>query len=56
MARAMVTVQPLSARRGIGKLQQEVWKGEELCLEAEMSFVMFDLKARKALELPSPSS
>ncbi|HNC94605.1 MAG TPA: thioesterase family protein [Myxococcota bacterium] len=47
-----VTVQPLSARRGIGKLHQEVWKGEELCLEAEMSFVMFDLKARKALELP----
>lgn len=50
--RLRVTVLPLSARRGIGKLRQEVWKGEELCLEAEMSFVMFDLKARKALELP----
>jgi YbgC/YbaW family acyl-CoA thioester hydrolase len=47
-----VTVEPVSARRGIGQVKQEIWREELLCCEAQMSFVMFDLKERKALPLP----
>ena len=47
-----VTVQPVSARRGIGRLYQEIWRGTELVCDAELTFVMFDLRKRQARELP----
>jgi YbgC/YbaW family acyl-CoA thioester hydrolase len=47
-----VTVKPVSARRGIGTLYQQIWRGEELVCDGNLSFVMFDIKRRQARELP----
>lgn len=47
-----VMVEAVSARRGIGKLRQEIFRGENLVCDGELSFVMFDLKKRQALPLP----
>ena len=47
-----VTVEALSARRGLGKLRQEIRRDQELVCDGELTFVMFDLKKRQARELP----
>jgi YbgC/YbaW family acyl-CoA thioester hydrolase len=50
----LVGVEPLSARRSIGRLRQRVVQlasGEVAC-EATMTFAMIDLKARRVAELP----
>lgn len=50
-----VTVEPISARRQIGRLRQRVIhlaSGEVAC-EAELTFVMMDLDERKATALPA---
>ncbi len=47
-----VTAIPLSARRGIGRVRQEIWRGGELCADGELSFVMLHLTDRKILPLP----
>lgn len=50
----VVSVTPLSARRRIGRLRQDIVDratGERVC-EAEITFVMFDLDARRAVALP----
>ena len=51
----VATVQPVSARRGIGRLHQDIYdaRTDERVCEAEMSFVMLDLVARRAVALPS---
>ena len=49
-----VTVEPISARRQIGRLRQRVIhlaSGEVAC-EAELAFVMMNLDERKAVDLP----
>ena len=54
--RVRVTVDALSARRGIGRVHQQIWRlaGEEpeLCAEGELAFVMLDLKERTLRALP----
>lgn len=50
--RLRVTVEAVSARRGIGRLYQQILRGDELVCDGELTFVMFDLKERKARELP----
>jgi acyl-CoA thioesterase FadM len=50
-----VTVEPLSARRDIGRLRQVIFdrrNGDVVC-EAELTFVMLDLDQRKATKLPA---
>lgn len=50
----LVTVEPISARRGIGRLRQVLTRtsdGEVVC-DGELTFVMLDLVARKATTLP----
>ena len=50
-----VTVEPMSARRDIGRLRQVITDrvtGEVVC-DAELTFVMLDLDARKATRLPA---
>jgi YbgC/YbaW family acyl-CoA thioester hydrolase len=50
-----VSVEPLSARRDIGRLRQVITRtrdGEVVAI-AEMTFVMIDLVARKATKLPA---
>jgi thioesterase-3 len=50
----LVTVRAVSARRGIGRLHQDIvdrHSGERVC-DAEMAFVMLDLGTRKAVPLP----
>lgn len=51
----LVTVEPLSVRRGIGRLRQEVIRLEtgEVACSAEMSFVMIDLDKRTIRPLPA---
>jgi acyl-CoA thioesterase FadM len=44
----------MSSRRGIGRIHQEIHDvrtNERVC-DAEMMFVMLDLKARKAVPMP----
>ncbi len=51
----LVTVRPLSARRGIGRLHQDIHDtrtNERVC-DAEMTFVMLDLTTRRAVPLPA---
>ncbi|MBM4366689.1 MAG: acyl-CoA thioesterase [Deltaproteobacteria bacterium] len=50
-----VSVEPLSARRDIGRLRQVITRtaDNEVVAEAEMTFVMIDLVARKATKLPA---
>jgi len=43
----------LSYERKIGKIQQEILRGEEQCCVAEFTIALFDLKARK-LVAPTP--
>lgn len=52
--RLRVTAAAVSARRQIGVVHQEIWNRvtEELVCEAEISFVMMDLRERKAVDLP----
>lgn len=52
--RLRVTATAVGARRQIGVVRQEVWNRvtEELVCEAEISFVMMDLRTRKAVDLP----
>ncbi len=50
----VVTARALSARRGIGRVEQSITDtrtGERVC-DAELTFVMLDLVARKAVPLP----
>lgn len=50
-----VSVEPVSARRDIGRLRQVITRtrdGEIVC-EAELAFVMLDLVERKATGLPA---
>jgi len=50
-----VSVEPLSARRDIGRLRQVITRvvdGEIAC-EAELTFVMLDLRERRATRLPA---
>lgn len=47
-----VTVTPLRARRSIGRLHQQVLRGDEVCCEAELAFAMIDLDTRRLRELP----
>ncbi len=49
-----VSVEPISARRDIGRLRQVITRTAdgEVVAEAEMTFVMIDLAARKATKLP----
>lgn len=50
-----VTVEPLSARRDIGRIRQVITdrrSGDIVC-EAELTFVMLDLSERKATKLPA---
>ena len=49
-----VSVEPVSARRGIGRLRQVITRprdGEVVC-DGELTFVMLDLVQRKATTLP----
>jgi YbgC/YbaW family acyl-CoA thioester hydrolase len=50
----LVTVNPLSARRQIGRLHQQVIRVEdgEVACEAELTFVMMNLDTRSAAPLP----
>jgi YbgC/YbaW family acyl-CoA thioester hydrolase len=50
----LVTATATSARRGIGKIHQEIRDAhtDERVCDAELSFVMLDLTARKAVPLP----
>ncbi|MDP2308018.1 MAG: thioesterase family protein [Pseudomonadota bacterium] len=51
----LVTVRVVSARRGIGRLHQDIvdrHTNERVC-DAEMAFVMLDLATRKAVPLPA---
>lgn len=54
--RVRITVEPISARRGIGKVHQQVWRlnseAPELCADGDLSFVMLDLKTRQIRPLP----
>lgn len=53
-ARLRVYAAAMSARRRIGVIHQEIrdeQTGERVC-DAEVTFVMLDLKARRAVELP----
>lgn len=50
----LVTAKAMSSRRGIGRIHQEIHDvrtNERVC-DAEMMFVMLDLKARKAVPMP----
>lgn len=50
-----VTARAVSARRGIGRIHQEIVDantGEAVC-QAEMTFVMLDLVERRAVPLPA---
>ncbi len=51
----LVTASAVSARRGIGRIHQAIrdTRTDELVCDAEMSFVMLDLAARKAVSLPA---
>ncbi|MDP2316989.1 MAG: thioesterase family protein [Pseudomonadota bacterium] len=51
----VVTVRALSARRGIGRLHQDIVdrRTDERVCDAEMAFVMLDLATRKAVPLPA---
>lgn len=56
--RLRVTAEPLSARRGIGRIKQEIWRvtgdgAEELVSDAELTFVMLNLDTRTAEGLPA---
>ncbi len=50
-----VTVEPISARRDIGRLRQVITDRatDEVVCDAELTFVMLDLDARKATRLPA---
>jgi YbgC/YbaW family acyl-CoA thioester hydrolase len=50
----LVTARATGARRGIGRLHQTIQdlRSGSLVCEAEMSFVMMDLAARRAVPLP----
>lgn len=50
----LVTARPVGARRGIGRLHQEIRdvRTDELVCSAEMAFVMLDLVNRRAVPLP----
>lgn len=49
-----VSVEPLSARRDIGRLRQTITRprDNEIVCDGELTFVMLDLVARKATRLP----
>ena len=51
-----VTAEAVSARRGIGRIKQEIFRvregPEELVSDAELTFVMLNLDTRTALDLP----
>ena len=49
-----VSVEPISARRDIGRVRQVITRisDREVVCDAELTFVMLDLKARKAAKLP----
>lgn len=52
-----VGARPLSARRDIGRIKQEIWRrsaegAEELVCDAELTFVMMNLDTRTATTLP----
>ncbi len=52
-----VTAAPLSARRDIGRIRQEIWRKtsegkDELVCDAELTFVMMNLDTRSATTLP----
>ena len=51
----LVTARAVSARRGIGRIHQAILdtRTDALVCEGELSFVMLDLHARKALPLPA---
>ncbi|MFO0000468.1 MAG: acyl-CoA thioesterase, partial [bacterium] len=51
----LVTARAVSARRGIGRIYQSIHdvRADALVCDGELSFVMIDLHARKAVPLPS---
>lgn len=49
---ARIETQLLSYRRKIGKLQQKIFRNEEICCVSEFTIALFDLKQRK-LVLPT---
>ena len=57
--RLRVTAEPVSARRGIGRVRQAVYtllpdgSAGDLVSDAELTFVMLHLDTRKAVELPA---
>lgn len=50
----VVTVEPTTARRGVGRVRQRVLdaKTEQVVCEAELTWVMLDLTSRKAVNFP----
>lgn len=50
----LVTVEPLSADRRLGRIRQEarLQPGGELCVDAEMTFAMIDLDTRRLRSMP----
>lgn len=51
----LITVEPLVARRRLGRLRQQVIRraDEQIACEAELTFAMIDLDSRRACELPA---
>lgn len=49
----IIKTKMLSYEGKIGRLQQEMWRGETLCCQAEFVFGLFSLKERKLIH-PTP--